>query len=60
MFYFPEANLDMININDRGFDLRQLNDQMPESCRIFDVDHFLTNPKHFLAASFQFQQYIVK
>jgi len=60
MHYFPEANLDMININDYGYDLRQLDQQVPESCRTFDVNDFLTNPKHFLAASFQIKQYQVK
>ncbi|KAG5882119.1 hypothetical protein JTB14_016882 [Gonioctena quinquepunctata] len=60
MLYLPEANLDMININSYGFDLRKLDPQMPESCRTFDVMDFLRNPKHRSVAKFQIQQYIVR
>lgn len=60
MFYFPEANLDMKYINDRGFDLRTLDDQLPESCKSFDVNNFLVNPRHLQTASFQLHQYAVK
>lgn len=60
MFYFPEANLDMEYINDRGFDLRTLDEQLPESCKSFDVNNFLVNPKHLQTAAFQLQQYAVK
>lgn len=60
MLYFPEANLDMIYINDRGFDLRSVDDQLPESCKSYDVNNFLTNPKHLNTASFQLLQYQVK
>lgn len=60
MFYFPEANLDMKYINDRGFDLRSLDDQLPESCKSFDVNNFLVNPRHIQTAGFQLSQYAIK
>lgn len=60
MFYFPEANLDMEYINDRGFDLRTLDEQLPDSCKSFDVNNFMVNPKHFHTAGFQVKQYRVK
>lgn len=60
MLYLPEANLDMVYINDYGFDTRKLDEQLPESCRSFDINNFLVNPRHRLVASFQLQQYIVK
>ncbi|KRT81217.1 hypothetical protein AMK59_4978, partial [Oryctes borbonicus] len=60
MVYFPEANLDMMFTNEYGYDLKQLDSQLPESCRSFDVNNFLMNPKHRLTATFQLQQYAVK
>ncbi|KAI4463056.1 deoxynucleoside kinase [Holotrichia oblita] len=60
MIYFPEANLDMVLTNEYGYDLKQLDPQLPESCRSFDVNNFLMNPKHRLTATFQLQQYAVK
>lgn len=60
MLYFPEANLDMIYTNDYGFDMKTLDEQLPEACRSFDVNNFLLNPKHRLAATFQVNQYQTK
>lgn len=60
MLYLPEANLDMININEYGYDLRQLDEQLPESCRSFDVDNFMRNPKNRLVGCFQIKQYSVR
>lgn len=60
MLYFPEANQDMVFINESGFDLRSIDEQVPESCRTFDIDNFLRTPKHFQSAAFQVKQYAVK
>ncbi|EFA02878.1 NADH dehydrogenase [ubiquinone] 1 alpha subcomplex subunit 10, mitochondrial [Tribolium castaneum] len=60
MLYMPEANLDMVYINDYGYDLRQLDEQLPESCRSFDVKDFLRTPKHRNTATFQLMQYNTK
>ncbi|KAL3266135.1 hypothetical protein HHI36_010320 [Cryptolaemus montrouzieri] len=60
MLYLPEANLDMHYINDYGFDLRTLDNQLPESCRSFDINNFLISPRHSQVALFQIKQYTVK
>lgn len=60
MLYLPEANQDMLLTNDYGYNLKQLDEQLPESCRSFDIIDFLKNPRHRLAASFQLRQYCVK
>lgn len=60
MLYLPEANLDMLYTNDYGYNLKSLDEQLPETCRSFDVNNFLLNPKHRLVAAFQIKQYQVK
>lgn len=60
MLYMPEANLDMVYINQYGYDLRNLDEQLPESCRSFDIKNFLLTPKHMNVAAFQFRQYNTK
>lgn len=57
MLYLPEANLDMIYINDYGFDLRTLDNQLPEACRSFDVKDFCRDPNNRLVAMFQINMY---
>lgn len=57
MYYIPEANMDMAFINSYGFDLRSLDDQLPESCRSFDAVNFCREPKHLLTACFQIRMY---
>lgn len=60
MLYLPEANLDMMYTNDYGYNLKLLDEQLPEYCRSFDINNFLLNPKHRLTASFQIKQYCIK
>lgn len=60
MSYYPEANQDMVYINDYGYDTRKLDPQIPEDCRSFDINNFLINPRHRLTACFQILQYSVK
>lgn len=60
MLYMPEANLDMVYINEYGFDLKSYDGQLPEACRSFDVKNFLMNPRHSMVAPFQVDQYIIK
>lgn len=60
MLYLPEANLDMMYINNYGFDQRKLDSELPESCISWDVMDFLRNPKHRHTLRFQLQQYVVK
>lgn len=60
MQYFPEANLDMVYINNYGFDLRKLDPKLPVACRSFDVKDFCQDPKNRLTASFQIIMYTVR
>lgn len=60
MLYVPEANLDLIYINRYGYNMRQLDDQMPESCKSFDVTNFLKNPTSKLSATFQMRMYLLR
>lgn len=60
MLYVPEANLDLIYINQYGYDMRQLDDQLPASCKSFDVNNFLRNPTHTLTATFQLRMYTLR
>lgn len=58
MLYMPAANLDMIYINPYGYDMRQLDSQLPEMCRSFDIKNFCENPNHSLVARMQIQMYM--
>lgn len=60
MLYIPEANMDMIFINSYGYDLRQLDPQLPESSKSFDVNNFLLNPTHLLAGQLQIRMYMLR
>jgi NADH dehydrogenase (ubiquinone) 1 alpha subcomplex subunit 10 len=53
MLFMPEPTLDRLYVNKYGYDLRQLNKDLPPNCRSFENKDFLQNPKHPLAASFQ-------
>ncbi|XP_005175406.2 NADH dehydrogenase [ubiquinone] 1 alpha subcomplex subunit 10, mitochondrial [Musca domestica] len=57
MLYVPEANMDMFYINSYGYDLRQLDPKLPESCRSFDVVNFCKEPNHRLTPTFQILMY---
>uniref|UniRef100_A0A1I8Q2W2 NADH dehydrogenase [ubiquinone] 1 alpha subcomplex subunit 10, mitochondrial n=1 Tax=Stomoxys calcitrans TaxID=35570 RepID=A0A1I8Q2W2_STOCA len=57
MLYVPEANMDMLYINAYGYDMRQLDPEMPENCRSFDTVNFCKEPNHRLTASYQIQMY---
>ncbi|XP_044748952.1 NADH dehydrogenase [ubiquinone] 1 alpha subcomplex subunit 10, mitochondrial [Coccinella septempunctata] len=60
MLYMPEANLDMVYINEYGFDFKSLDNQLPDVCKSFDVKNFLMNPRHSMVAPFQVDQYCIK
>ncbi|CAL4123523.1 unnamed protein product, partial [Meganyctiphanes norvegica] len=57
MLYVPEANMDMIYINDYGFDMRKLDPQLPEDARSCDISSFLKDPNQRNAAAMQFEMY---
>ncbi|KAK8743067.1 hypothetical protein OTU49_001509 [Cherax quadricarinatus] len=60
MLYVPEANMDMYYINSYGYDLRQLDDRLPESTKSFDEKNFHQDPTHLNAAGFQFQMFRIR
>lgn len=60
MLYVPEANMDMVFINPYGYDMRQLDDQLPEDAQSFDTERFCRNPKHLLSASLQMRMYMLR
>lgn len=60
MLYLPQADMDMIFINPYGYDMRQLDPQLPESCKSFDVKNFCKNPNHTLAGQLQIRMYMLR
>lgn len=44
MAYFPSPTVAENYINDYGYDVRQLDDQLPESCKSYDENDFLKDP----------------
>lgn len=57
MLYMPAATLDDIYINDYGFDLRKLDDKLPEGAKSFDVSRFCLDPTNRLVGQFQLRMY---
>lgn len=60
MMYIPEANMDLIYINEYKYDMRQLDPQLPESCRSYDIRNFCEDPNHVNAANFQIRMYMLR
>lgn len=60
MQYFPEVTMDSLYINPYGYDLRQLDPRLPESCRSFDTKKFCENPNHRLVAQYQIRMYMLR
>ena len=44
MVYSPAPTMDYLLHNDYGYDMRQLDPQLPEDCRSFDETNFLQDP----------------
>uniref|UniRef100_A0A4D5R9V1 NADH dehydrogenase [ubiquinone] 1 alpha subcomplex subunit 10, mitochondrial n=1 Tax=Scolopendra viridis TaxID=118503 RepID=A0A4D5R9V1_SCOVI len=60
MLYMPEVTMDMKYINEYGYDMRQLDDQLPESAKSFDVKNFYQTPNHMNVAKFQLSMYMYR
>lgn len=65
MAYFEAPTVAKSLFNDYGYDLRQLDSKLPQSCRSYDETDFLKNPATIKAARMQmrlfqlrFQQYL--
>lgn len=60
MLHFPKVTMDNIYINSYGYDLRQLDPQLPVNCRSFDIKNFCENPNHRNVAQYQIRMYMLK
>lgn len=60
MHYIPQASMDDIYINDYGFDLRELDAQLPPGARSIDEKKFVNDPKNTNAAALQLNLYQLK
>lgn len=57
MHFMPDITMDAYYINYYGYDMRNLDPQLPVNCRSFDERNFLENPEHYNAAAFQIIKY---
>ncbi|CAB0008312.1 unnamed protein product [Nesidiocoris tenuis] len=57
MLHMEDVNMDMYYINPGGYDMRQLDDQMPDDMKSFDETKFNLDPKHRNVAGFQAWMY---
>lgn len=57
MKYLPDITRDFDFINDSGYDLRNLDPQLPLSTQSFDENDFLRDPYHINCAGFQASKY---
>lgn len=60
MYYMPQASMDDIYINDYGFDLRDLDGELPPGAKSFDEKKFVNDPKNRLTAALQLNLYSLK
>lgn len=57
MLYIPQTTMDELYINAYGYDMRQLDDKLPESMRSYDEKKFCLDPKGLNSAYFQVMLY---
>jgi len=55
MKYFPMVNMDSWYVNSYGYDLRQLDDKLPQKLKSYDFSNFAKNPKDPRATCMQFR-----
>lgn len=60
MFYVPQPSMDDVYINSYGYDLRQLDANLPENVRSFDERKFCENPNHRNVAQMQIRMYMLR
>lgn len=60
MFYMPQATMDDIYINEYGYDMRELDPQLPPGARTFDEKTFLKDPKHRFTSALQLNMFNLK
>ncbi|XP_058831197.1 NADH dehydrogenase [ubiquinone] 1 alpha subcomplex subunit 10, mitochondrial [Topomyia yanbarensis] len=60
MKYFPESNMDSYYLNRYGYDMRQLDPQLPPNMRSFDTNNFLQDPTNRNVATFQIRMMVLR
>lgn len=60
MLYMPQPTMDYIYKNPYGYDLRQLDPQLPVNCRSFDFKNFCATPTHRNVAQYQIRMYMIR
>jgi NADH dehydrogenase (ubiquinone) 1 alpha subcomplex subunit 10 len=60
MHYVPQPTLDEIYINPYGYDMRQLDPQLPKNTRSFDVKNFCLTPNGRNVAQFQIRMLMLR
>ncbi|XP_070493370.1 NADH dehydrogenase [ubiquinone] 1 alpha subcomplex subunit 10, mitochondrial [Chironomus tepperi] len=60
MTYMPAPTMDDIYVNAYGYDLRKLDDQLPENVKSFDNKKFCLQPNHRSVGTFQIRMYMLR
>lgn len=60
MLYMPQPTLDQIYINRYGYDMRQLDSDLPVDCRSFDIKNFCNTPEGRNVGQFQIRMYMLR
>lgn len=60
MYYMPQATMDDVYINEYGYDLRELDSQLPEGARSFDEKLFVNDPKNRFTSVLQLNMFTLK
>lgn len=60
MYYLPQASMDDVYINEYGFDMRELDNQLPPGAQSFDEKKFVNDPTNRLTSAFQLNMYMLK
>uniref|UniRef100_A0A6B2EJC6 NADH dehydrogenase [ubiquinone] 1 alpha subcomplex subunit 10, mitochondrial n=1 Tax=Phlebotomus kandelakii TaxID=1109342 RepID=A0A6B2EJC6_9DIPT len=60
MHHIPEAHIDALLVNHYGYDLRNIDDQLPDSVKSFDEKKFCQDPRNPNAAAYQIDMYGIR
>lgn len=60
MYYMPQASMDDVYINEYGYDMRELDKDLPPGARSFDEKLFVNDPKNRFTAAFQLNMFVLK
>jgi len=60
MLYIPAPTMDKFLINDYGYNLRQIDHLLPDSCKSYDETDFLKNPSDIKASRMRYSKLILR